>query len=262
VIRLDIASVASVLIALAALATACLTLRQQKINLIVIREERYFKEMDLLVKKLFQNRDRYELFEPHHVDPNDPEEEKRANEFWREIRENKYLAPKELRNIIEQYLKLVNQHKQNILRNRITLSDLLRKRCKELEVFKENISESKILNPIDTCIRDKLCPLLGEKGLVKPMPTDDRLKTVYLRTWQDPEGILYYLDINPQEELRGPAFSYFDAIYKPEIGGADCITGPRMDLSAATEKRYKELEEKIETIRADLDAKAKHWWQF
>ena len=251
--------IASFVIALAALATAYLAYRQQKINLTVIREERYFKEMDLLVKKLYQNRDRYELFEPHHIDPNNLEEKREADGFWREIRENKYLAPKELRDKIERYLELINKHEQNIQKNRTTLSDLLREQCRELGAFKENISENKILNPIKSCIRDKLCLLLGKEGLIKPMPTNDRLKTVYLKTWQDPgEGILNWLDFS-QEELRGPAMSYFDAIRKPEISGPDCITGPRMDLSAAVEKRYKELEEKIGTIRADLEAKSKRW---
>jgi hypothetical protein len=49
---MDIASVVSVPIALAALATAYLAHKQQKINLTAMREERYFKEMDLLVKKI------------------------------------------------------------------------------------------------------------------------------------------------------------------------------------------------------------------
>jgi hypothetical protein len=51
------------------------------INLTVIREERYFKEMDLLVKKLYQNKDRYEQFEPHHVDPNNLEEKSKQTNF-------------------------------------------------------------------------------------------------------------------------------------------------------------------------------------
>lgn len=258
-IEMDIASVVSIFIALAALATAFLTLNQQRINLTVIREERYFKEMDLLVKKLFQNKDRYELFEPHHVDPNNPEEKREADEFWREIRENKYLAPKELRDIIERYLELINKHEQNIQKSRTTLSSLLKERCKELE---ENTLEGKILNPIDSCIKDKLCPLLGIEGLIQPMPIDDREKTTYIKAWQDSKGILRWLKCNPQEQLYGPALSYFDAIQKPESLGSDSIIDTRQNLSAAVEKRYKELEEKIETIKTDLEAKSKHGWKF
>lgn len=250
--------ITSIVIALAALASALLAYRQQNINLTIIREERYFKEMDLLVKKLFQNKDRYELFEPHHVDPNNQEENREANEFWREIRENKYLAPKELRDIIDRYLELINKHEQNIQKSRTTLSDLLGERCKELEDFKENAQEGKVLNPTDNCIKYKLCPLLGKEGLIKPMPSNDRLKTIYLKTWNyKSEGILHYLDLSPQEPLRGPARIYFDAIQEPEQGH-ECIRFLRQDLSAAVEKRYKELEEKIANIRTDLEAKSKH----
>lgn len=256
---MDLASVISFFIALAALATACLTLRQQRINLTVIREERYFKEMDLLVKKLFQNKDRYELFEPHHTDPNNPEEKHEADEFWREIRENKYLAPKELRDIIERYLELINKNEHDIQKSRTTLSSLLKERCKKLEDYEE---KGKLLEPIDSCIKDNLCPLLGRDGLIKPMPIDDRERTIYRETWDDSKkGILCCLKTNPQEPLYGPAMSYFNAIQKPE-SGSDCIKYTRLDLSAAVEKRYKELEEKIETIKNDLEAKSTHQWKF
>lgn len=257
---MDFASVISFFIALAALATACLTLRQQRINLTVIREERYFKEMDLLVKKLFQNKDRYELFEPHHIDPNNTEEKHEADEFWREIRENKYLAPKELRDIIERYLELISKHEQNIQKSRTTLSSLLKQRCKKLE---ENTLDGELLNPIDSCIKDNLCPLLGIEGLIRPMPIDDREKTIYTKTWMDSKkGILCSLNMNPQEQLYGPAMNYFNAIRGPESGGSDCIIYTRQDLSNAVEKRYKELEEKIETIKTDLEAKSTHQWKF
>jgi hypothetical protein len=62
--------------------------------------------------------------------------------------------------------------------------------------------------------------------------------------------------------LYGPASSYFDAIRKPESFGSDSIIDTRQNLSGAVEKRYKELEEKIETIKTDLEAKSKHWWKF
>jgi hypothetical protein len=247
-----IATIATFLTAIIAAVAVYLTLRQQNINLSVIREERYHKEMDLLIKKLYNNRDEYEQFEPHHVDPNNTEEEKQALEFWKEIRENKYLAPKELRDIIDQYLKLVNEHEKNILKSRTTLSDILKKRCENLETFKEDILKMRILNPIDGCIKDKLCPMIGERGLVRPMPIDDRLRRIYMKTWQDQEGILQTLEINPQEELRGPAYRYFDAITKPETGPTSLIY-LRMDLSRAAESRYKELEEKIESIKSNLE---------
>jgi hypothetical protein len=229
-----------------------LELGQQNINLTVIREELYSKEMDLLVKNLNQYKDKYEQFEPHHVDPNHPEEKKQADEFWREIRENKYLAPKELGDIIDNYLKLVDEHERNILKNRTTLSDLLGKRCKMIERSMKH--EGYTPSPIAICIKDKLCPLLGEKGLINPMPLDDRLRTEYLNKWR--EEILHTLDTDPQEELRGPAWSYYDAIYKPEINGPDCLIGPRFDLKDAVGKRYKELEEKTRNIKANLEGKS------
>ena len=247
-----IAAIATFFTAIIAALGVYLTLRQQNINLNVIREERYHKEMDLLIKKLYNNRDKYEQFEPHHVDPNDSKEEQRALEFWKEIRENKYLAPKELRDIIDQYLKLVDEHEKNILISRTTLSDILKKRCKNLETFKEDTLKMRILNPTDSCIKNKLCPMIGEKGLVRPMPVNDRLKTIYMKTWQDQEGILQTLNIDPQEELNGPAYRYFDAITKPETGPNSLIC-LRVDLSRAAESRYKELEENIESIKSNLE---------
>lgn len=90
------------------------------------------------------------------------------------------------------------------------------------------------------------------------MPIDDREKTIYIKAWQDPKGILSLLKCNPQEQLYGPASSYFDAIRKPESLGSDSIIYTRQNLSRAVEMRYKELEEKIGTIKTDLEAKYTH----
>jgi hypothetical protein len=123
--------------------------------------------------------------------------------------------------------------------------------------FNEDILKLKLLDPVYSCIKEYLCPMLGEKGLIKPMPIDDRLKTIYLKTWR--EKILEDLNIIPNEELRGPAYSYFDAINSPEISGPDCLRFLRIDLSNAAEDRYKELEKKIEIIKADLEDKSSRW---
>jgi hypothetical protein len=225
-----------------------LTYRQQRINLNVMREEHYLKEMDKLIKKLYINIGKYERFEPQHVDPNNSDEIKQASDFWDDIRENKYLAPEQIRNNIDQYLNLVSKHEQNIMKNRRVLSDILKERCKATDA-PTILDRTSIKN----LIKDEFCPMLGDKGLIKPIPIGDLQREKYLKTWSD--IILVALDKNPTDALCRPAHDYFDSINNPLIG-SESLTKLRIDLAQLVEERYKELGRAIENIKSNLEGKS------
>jgi len=246
----------AVITALAALATAILTRKHLLTNRDITREERFFNEMNLLIKVLYSHRKEYKRFEPHHVDHNNHEEVNKASEFWRQIRENKYLAPKDLRDAIDKYLSLVESRESNIKKHRTSLSEKLTKRCRDIN----KCSSPGIEVETDEFIKTCLCPQLGDNGIVKPIPLDERLETEFLNAWDTiVKEINKYINTVP-DELWAPALDYIGAIRKPFDSGPDCFDGPRNDLSNKAEKRYEELEKKIENIKANLEVQ-KPWWR-
>lgn len=214
----------SLVIASAAIITAFLAMRSQNINRDLIREDRFYKEMDSLIKILYSNKDNYKDFEPQHVDYNNDEEVKKAEEFWKQIKENRYLAPKELGNKLDDYLERVEYHEQRIKNSRITLS-----------------------TSISGNVPDELIFMIGEKGLVKPLPIHEKSKTEYENEWQ--EKIIPSI----HDTIKGMAMDYFDVIKGPYTGPKDLNI--RQDVAKLARKRYKELEKEIAKIKKTLESK-------
>lgn len=66
------------------------------------------REMEQLIKPLYNNRDKFEYFEPDYALSYS------KDSFWKEIENNKYLATKDLRESIENYLKENKELRQNL----------------------------------------------------------------------------------------------------------------------------------------------------
>jgi hypothetical protein len=69
------------------------------------------QEMQNLIKLLYTRRDEYEYLERVHIPYFEAEEDlrewqDRAEDFWRDIDANKYLAPNDLRHVIEEYKRI------------------------------------------------------------------------------------------------------------------------------------------------------------
>lgn len=256
-------AVAALITAIAAIRNSQLAKRTQDINRDITREERFHKEMDLLIKILYSKRDEYEKFEPHHVDYNNWDDVRNVDNFWGQVAENKYLAPKELGNLLDKYLELISRNKQEIEKRRTTFSDILSKECKRIDKDFEAIGEV-YKRPGDQFIKDKLCPILGENGLVKPMPIHDRQKTEYLNAFEQIRNDFEQIQSKfCSGELISSFLAYFDAIKAPELPGTMNIEDKRRDLARAVKDRYTQLDEKIKEIKINLEEpKHKHWWHF
>ncbi|HOE46751.1 hypothetical protein [Methanothrix soehngenii] len=66
-----------------------------------LTEQHLIKEMDELIKPLYENRNEFEGLEYVHAFNSYD-----AKKFWKKIESAKYLAPKKLRNLIENYLTI------------------------------------------------------------------------------------------------------------------------------------------------------------
>jgi len=209
-----------------------------KITKNVIVEQRFVKEMDL-IGLLFSNKLKWEVYEPLHVDQNDEKKEKEASEFWKEIKKNRYIAPNDLRNLINKYLKIIESSSDEVQRMRHSISKSIR----------ENIGD------IDPNFQEFLRNQLGERGFIKPLPLEESLNAEHKSNWTEFQK--YLNSTQPGSILSSQTNEYisilnkniFDIRINQQIEKLD-LSSIRNDFRKAIEARYDELERDIDELRS------------
>jgi hypothetical protein len=105
---LDPIAVATVLLAVATFLLAIDSNKNIKISKNNLLEEHLVKEMEELIKPIYMERGKFEYYEFVHVPYYDETKdfqrwEEEAHDFWDRLEANRYLASKDLRDIIEDY---------------------------------------------------------------------------------------------------------------------------------------------------------------
>ena len=224
--------------------------------------EHLIQEMQGLIQLLYTRKDEYEYLERVHIPYFNVEEDlrewqDRAEDFWKDIDANKYLATNGLRHLIEDYIK-VNEEWYN------KYKDIFNKMVISLE--KEDHEELKNilhLAPSDVCLVES------------PVIFDDKFKNLPQHATRDahPVGFSVIFDYRfknlPQKSIREERITEINELIgqlNPEsdftnhvkdfltlIKEDTVLEAKRSDLRAKVIDRYAELEMKIDKIGASLE---------
>ena len=188
-----------------------------------ILQESYIKETDSIVGPLKSRLGYFKSYEPLYLLET---EEAKASEFWDNIKKNKFLAPKDLRVIIEKYL-LVKE-----------IQD------RELQKIRYEIRQSTNSAQIHEINK-----------LINPAPVNDGYGT-YLKNIENAvaefgHGTDLSNKLNYFHQMSQEGYNYkFSAENESVITS---VKSERYDLEIAVKKRYNYLEQKIEELRTEIE---------
>lgn len=198
-----------------------------------ILQESYLKEMDSIIGPLKSKIGNYQYYEPIHVTP---ENEKEASLFWENIKKNKYLVPKDLRDLIERYLMVIDVQKKEIQMTRYKINELIRhgEATDKASLSKKDLSAFKII--------DMSC--------IGPAPVNEGFGS-YLAKLEE-------FRKSPNSDLA-KEFIYFHDIaqegYVFRYANNHSVKDTRFDLEEALTNRYNYLENTIEKLRIEIERK-------
>lgn len=218
--------------------------------------------MQGLIQLLYTRKDEYEYLERVHIPYFNVEEDlkewqDRAEDFWKDIDANKYLAPNELRHLIEDYIRVNGEWyiKYRDIFNKIVIS-----------LGKEDPEELKNilhLAPSDVCLvgfpvvfddRFKNLPQYATRDtrfVGFPVIFDYRFKNLPQKSIRE-ERIKEINDLigqlNPESEFTKHVQDFLTLIKEDTV-----LEAKRSDLRAKVIDRYEELEMKIDKIGASLE---------
>lgn len=224
--------------------------------------EQLIREMQYLIQPLYTRKDEYEYLERVHIPYFNVEEEfrewqDRAEDFWKDIDANKYLAPNELRHLLEDYIK-ANEEWHN------KYKDVFNKIVTSLE--KEDLEE----------LKDILQPVPRDVHLVEfPAIFDDRFKNLAQHATRDMRLVEFPVifdyrftnlpqkgvreeriteinkligQLNPESDLTKHVNDFLTLIREDTV-----LEAKRSDLRTKVVDRYAELEMKIDKIGLSLE---------
>lgn len=201
-----------------------------------VLQESYLKEMDSIVGPLRSKIGKYQYYEPIHVTL---ENEKEASLYLENIKKNKYLVPKDLRDPIERYLMVLDVQRKVISRIRYEINEMNHPHGEAANVAflsKTDLSKSES-NIIDM-------------SYIGPAPVNEGFGS-YLKNIED-------LMKSTNEDLA-KKLSYFRDIAQEGYGFGDAnnysVRDTRFDLEKAATARYNYLENAIEKIRMEIERK-------
>jgi len=224
--------------------------------------EHLIQEMQGLIQLLYTRRDEYEYLERVHIPYFNVEEDlrewqDRAEDFWKDIDANKYLAPNGLRHLIEDYIKINEEwyNKYKEVFNKLVIS-----------LHKEDPEELKNilhLTPKDLHLVE--FPVIFDdrfKNLTKHTPSDVRLvgfpvifdyrfknlpqKSIKEERIKEINELIGQLD--PESDFTKHVKEFLALIHEDTV-----LEAKRSDLRAKVIDRYAELEVKIDKIEAYLE---------
>jgi hypothetical protein len=200
--------------------------------------EHLIQEMQGLIQLLYTRKDEYEYLERVHIPYFNVEEDlrdwqDRAEDFWKDIDANKYLAPNGLRHLIEDYIK-VNEEwytKYKYFFNKMVIS-----------LEKEDHEE----------LKDILHLAPSDVSLVGfPVIFDYRFKNLPQKSIRE-ERITEINELisrlNPESDFTNHVKDFLTLIKEDTV-----LEAKRSDLRAKVIDRYAELEMKIDKIGASLE---------
>lgn len=183
-------------------------------------QDGFIKEMDSIVGPLKSRIGNYQYYEPTYITPKN---KKCAFEFSENIKKNKYLVPKDLRDLIDNYFTALDKHEVEIrgIRYRMEQSPHY------LDVM----------------------PYIG------PVPVNEGngnyLKYILTLCESYPD---LKSDLRSLHDIVQEGYTFKDG---------SSIKGARDDLENAVKKRYNYLENIIEQLRIELETNKKHeFWKF
>ena len=207
----DPVAIATILLAAATFALVKDSSKNIEISKNNLLEEHLVKEMEKLIKPLYKNRDELEYYELVHAFAY-----KEAQDFLSDIEANKYLAHKELRILIESYLKINREEydKYTNIKGKVWQAYFDGEAKNGIEIYRD----------------------------FERLPTGDKY-----------EHILYYEMIvekftKPGSDLR-KSIQEFIKLIKEDTN----LKSERSNLQDKVIDRYNELEKKIEEIRDALE---------
>lgn len=212
--------------------------KQNNENIVITRnkilQDSYLKEMDSIIGPLRSKIGKYQYYEPIHVTP---ENEREASLFWEKIKKNRYLVPKDLRDLIERYLTVLEVQGKEIRKTRYELEEMTHphgEAANEAFLSKMDLSKS-ASNIIDT-------------SYIGPAPVDEGLGS-YLKKIED-------LAKSPNKDLAN-RLRHFHSIAQEGYGFKDAnnysVKNTRFDLEKAGTDRYNYLENTIEKLRTEIE---------
>jgi hypothetical protein len=219
------------------------------------------QEMQDLIKLLYTRRDEYEYLERVHIPYFEAEEDlrewqDRAEDFWRDIDANKYLAPNDLRHVIEEYIKANEEWYNNYkyVFNNIVLS-LHMEDPEELKKILQLAPINKYHVEIPVIFDDRF------KNLTKHTPSDVRLvgfpvifdyrfknlpqKSIKEERIKEINELIGQL--NPESDFAKHVKNFLTLIHEDTV-----LEAKRSELRAKVIDRYAELESEIDKIEAYL----------
>jgi hypothetical protein len=193
----------------------------------------YLREMDSIIGPLRSKIGKYQYYEPIHVTP---ENENEASLFWENIKKNKYLAPKDLGDLIERYLMVLDVQRKEIRRMRYEINEMIRphgEAANEAFLSKTDLSKS-ASNIIDM-------------SYIGPAPVNEGFGS-YLKK-------IEVLKKSPNRDLANK-LSYFHDIaqegYIFRDANSYSVRDTRFDLEKAVIERYNYLENTIKKLRMEI----------
>jgi hypothetical protein len=225
---------------------------------IEVRKQDLNQEMDF-ISFLYSYRRDLETLEPIHVDPNDLEKEKEISNFWREVEGKKYLASRDVRDILNRYLEIIAESGREVRKVREILCELISEELVKLPPGKEIKDFTELGAKIDcknlNLFKNKIIPQLGGRLFIKAVPTEDRLKTKYKQDWDQIRSDLER--IHGRTSLYSQVCQYIDIFNKDQFsiiinGNVEkniSLLHTRFEITKMIEKRHKQLEEERDRIR-------------
>jgi hypothetical protein len=190
-------------------------------------QDGFLKEMDSIVGPLKSRIGKYQYYEPIYITP---EYEKAASEFSENIKKNKYLVPKDLRVLIDNYFIALEMHEVELRKIRYELKQL----------------------PLS----EYVMPYIG------PAPVNEGNGS-YL---ENIRSYIRALDPNsdPNRDFTNKLTYFHDIVQEGHtFEGKYSIKNARFDLEEAVKIRYTDLEDIIESLRIELDKnKNRRFWEF
>ena len=219
--------------------------------------------MQYLIQPLYTRKDEYEYLERVHIPYFNIKEDlrewqDRAEDFWKDIDANKYLAPNELRHLIEDYIKVNEEwyNKYKEIFNKIVISLEKEDRDKLKNILQ--------LAPSDTCLFVEFPAIFDDKfkNLAQhairdvrligfPVIFDYRFKNLpqkSIREERIKEINKLIGQLNPESDFTKHVKDFLTLIREDTV-----LEAKRSDLRTKVIDRYAELELKIDKIGASLE---------
>lgn len=209
----DPVAIATILLAAATFALVKDSSRNIEVSKNSLIKEYLTREMEQLIKPLYNKRDRFEYYESAYAFSSS------TDNFWKEIENNKYMATKNLRESIEDYLKENKELRQNLNSIESNIRGTYRKEKNQLP--------SDFLTIFNQCGN-----ISGSHFNIGEVPLE--LKKLI--------G-----ELNDESEIRLELKKYIDIVENNSVA----IT--RLDLRNKVIERYKKLEKKLDEIRESLE---------